>query len=214
MGEEFCFGLPIVGVLAVLFEFFDGVDLITQECSAFEFEGDGCFLHFGAHFAEHDGALGLEEAVEAFDVGAVGGLGDAVGAGCGALADGVEEAGAEILVLGVVRSNVEVAGAKFESALEELDGIAEGTDVGEWAEDLGGFEFRFVGIAGDEDAGEIIAGGDDKIGEGLVIELHGVETWSGVFDEAVFGEECFPFGFAFDAIEIVDELEHGLFFGA
>ncbi len=98
------------------------------------------------------------------------------GAGGGALVDGVEEAGAEVQVLGVALDDVELAGAKLEDALEELDGLAEGARVGERPEDLGPLSSGRGGRAGDEDAGEILALGDGEVGEGLVVDEADVEA--------------------------------------
>ena len=132
----------------------------------------------------------------------------------GALADGVQETWSEVVIFRVVFPDVEMAGAEFEDALEECHGLAEGADIGEWAQDFCAFVLGVCGVTGDEDSGEVIAIRDYKIRESFIINEEGVEAWSYIFDESIFGEERFPFGFTFDDVEVGDEGEHGLFFGA
>ncbi len=117
------------------------------------------------------------------------------------MADGVEQAGAEEAFALVLFENFEVAGAELEDALEVLDGIFEGGGAGEGAVEFGA---GGGGLAGDEDAGVIVAGGDFEVGEGFVIEEAGVEAGLDVLDEAVFDEEGFDFGIAGEGVEIGD----------
>ncbi len=123
------------------------------------------------------------------------------------MADGVEEAGAEEFFAGVFLEDFEMAGAEFEDALEMLDGIFEGGGGGEGA---GAFGAGGGGLAGDEDAGVIVAGGDFEIGVGFVVEEAGVEAGLDVFNEAVFDEEGFDFGIGGEGVEVGDEFEEEL----
>ena len=62
-----------------------------------------------------------------------------------------------------------MAGAIFEDALEQLHCFAQGVAAGEWAEDFGAAEAGVGQVAGDVDAGVVVARGDDEIGEGFVV---------------------------------------------
>lgn len=126
----------------------------------------------------------------------------------------MEKTWAEIIVFGIIFSDIEVAGSEFEDALEECDRLAEGADIGERADDFGSLEFGVSGVSGDEYAGKVMASGDDKVWECFIINEEGVEAWSDILDETIFGEERFPFGFAFDGVEVGDEREQGLFLRA
>lgn len=212
--EGFGLGLPVVFFVGALLEFFNSFDLIAEGGGIFEAKIRGGLLHLGVHFAKHDRAFRAEELDESVDVTAVGLGCDLGGAGAGALFDGVEQAGAEESVPGVVGVDVEGAGAEFENALEELNGFAQGVDADERAEGFGAFVFGGVGVSGDVDAGVVVAEGDDEVGEGFVVEEPGVEAGLDVFDQPVFGKQSFPLGLALNDVDLGDEVEHGRFLRA
>lgn len=191
----------------------EGFNLIAQGGGLFELEIFRGGVHVSEHVAQHFGAapsppFGIEEAFEAVDVLAVGFPGDFVGAGGGALADGVEEAGAEEAFAIIFFEDFEVAGAELEDALEVLDSFFKGVAAGEGAVEFGA---GVGGLAGDVDAGIIVTRGDFKIGVGFIIEEPGVEAGLNVFDEAVFGEEGFDFRIAGEGVEVGDVFEKELF---
>ena len=61
---------------------------------------------------------------------------------------------------------------------------------------MGAFVLRGGRLAGNKHAGEVVAGGDDKVGVGLVVFEAGVEAGVDIFDQTVFGQQRFPFVFA------------------
>ena len=113
-----------------------------------------------------DVLLAVQEQLQAADVGAVGLAVDPQVARGGALVDRVEQAGAEPPPARVVLLDVQRAGAELEDPLQDLDRPAQALGPRERAVELDAAVER---LAGEVDAGEVLAGGDLQVGEGLVV---------------------------------------------
>ena len=198
------FGLDVFIDFAAVVEGLEGLELVAEAGGVLEMELLGGGFHITFELADNGGAFGFEEALEAFEVGAVVSGADAVGAGGGALADVVEEAGAKEAAFLVGGEDFEAAGAEAKDALENLDDAAE---VG--AAEEGSVEFAaWSRGAGGIDGGEVVGEGDFEVREGFVIGLAGVVGRLDVLDESRFVEDGFDFAAAFEIGDVGDAAGH------
>ena len=94
-----------------------------------------------------------------------------------------------------------MTGAEFERLLQQRDGFLKCVDAGERAVQFDAFLAR---LAGDEDAGEFVTGGDHQVGKGFVIEQPRVVLRLDVLDQPVLGQQGFDFAVGLDDVEIDD----------
>lgn len=167
-------------------------------------EVGGGVVHLFFEIAENPFAVAIEETGEIFDVFVVSIARNPGGAGGGALLDGVKEAGAKEAAFVIRLADFEMAGAEFKGFLEIRDSVLELVHAGE-----GAVKFDAFGAwgAGNVYAWKFVVGGDHEVGIGFAVDEAGVVFGMEVFDEAVFGQQRFDFGFAVKDVEIDDFIE-------
>ena len=158
-------------------------------------------LHLLLHLGEHGVLLAVEEEAEAADVGPVRLAVDPEVARGGALVDRVEQAGAEPAPAGVALLDVERAGAELEDLLEHLDRPAEALGAGERAVELHAAVER---LAGEVDAGEVLAGRDLEVRERLVVLEVLVVLRLDVLDQPGFHQEGVDLAVGGEEVDVDD----------
>ena len=179
-------GLGVLGEVAAQVEALQGLDLVAEPGGLLELELLARLAHLLLHLLEQDVLLAVEEELQAADVGAVALAIDPQVAGGRALVDRVEQAGAEPSPAGIVLLDVQRAGAELEDPLEDLDGAAEALGPRERAVELDAAVER---LAGEVDAGEVLAGRDLQVGEGLVVLEVAVVLGLDVLDQPGFHQQ-------------------------
>ncbi len=213
MDEGGDFRLPVV--LAILLapplpfiESLDRTDLVSQHGSPLESARRRRLLHLLFHLAKHGAPLRSEKSNEPIDVLAIPLGGYSIRAGCGALTDGMKEARTEGPVLGIVTSNLQLAGPVLEHPLEELHGLTKRRHGRERPEDPGALESSVAWIPSHEDAREFVPDGDRQVRKGLAVHESLVEPRPDVLDQPGFQQQRFPFAITLDHVEIVDQPQH------
>src|SRR5262249_46133405 len=166
--------------LAALGELPQGSDVVAEPGRLLELEVGGGLTLLAFHARQELLLLAFQHHAEGADLAAVVLLADAEVARGGALADGGEQTGAGPAPAVVVLGDVQGAGAELEDALQNLHGVAERAGAGERPVELDALAAR---LAGELDAGEVLADADLQIREGLVVLQLDVETRLDVLDQ-------------------------------
>ena len=121
-----------------------------------------------------------------------------------ALADAVQQAGAEPAPAVVVGADVQRAGAELEEALQHLHRLPQGAGAGERAVELDALSPR---RPRELDARKFFSYADLQIGKGLVVLQLDVETRLHVLDEPRFEEQGVHLAVGRQEIDVGDELD-------
>ena len=156
-------------------------------------------------------ALGAKEAQKAIDVAAIAFLANKIGARRSALTNRVQETRTKASVGRIIRLDIKFASSILKYALHERDRTAECMNAGERTKDARAGESLVGRISGDVDPGKLIAHGDGEVWKCLVVAQQFIETRMNVLDEAALQEQRLPLCFAFQNVEIRDNIQHGLF---
>ena len=113
----------------------------------------------------------------------------------------MEQAGPEPPPARVVLLDVQRAGAELEDLLQDVDGAAEALGPRERAVELDAAVER---LAGEVDAGEVLAGGDLQVGEGLVVLEVAVVLRLDVLDEPGFDQQGVDLAVGREEVDVGD----------
>ncbi|MHC2575733.1 hypothetical protein ACVMHR_000472 [Bradyrhizobium diazoefficiens] len=159
---------------------------VAIERGGLEFELIGRLLHLAGELLLHRMALAGEEVGRLAHQGRIAGEINLAGAGTGAAADLVEQAGpAAALEEGIG------AGADQERALQRRDGAVDGACGGERAEIASGPGLRSAVL---QDLRRPVVAGDQDIGKRLVVAQLHVEARPELLDEVGFQQQRFGLG--------------------
>ena len=110
----------------------------------------------------------------------------------------------------IIRLDVKLTGSILKHALHERDRTAQCVHAGERSKDARAGESLVGRISGDVDPGKLIAHGDGEVWKCLVVAQQFIETRMNVFDEPALQQKRLPLCFAFQNVEIGDNIQHGL----
>ena len=155
-------------------------------------------------------ALGAKKAQESINVAAIAFLANKIGARRSALANRVQETRSKAPIGRIIRLDIKFAGSILKHALHERHRTAECMNAGERTKDARAGESLVGRISGDVDPGKLIAHGDGEVWKCLVVAQQFIETRMNVLDQAALQEQRLPLCFAFQNVEISDNIQHGL----
>ncbi len=194
------FGLHVRVQFAALVERFEHVNLVAQPGRLFESQLGGRRLHLGLHLVEQAPSSSLPGT--SAGGGCRGGSPPWRSADCTApcigrsTPAGTGETSASVRPLSSMSS---VAGAELEDLLQHLHRPAQAAGAGKRAVQLDAPRLR---LAGELDAGKVLAGGDLKIGERLVVFQVLVVLGLHVLDQPGFDQQGVDFALALQEVDV------------